>query len=268
MAVSDHNEGTIYWIERAYKDTEYQVNYHPSARNKYQAISAIYEQVKDFHTRADILVKEIDTTILRLIKDTGGLKEDGNYAEPESKKGVAKSLIENGEIQSLLKRVDKLSQHFRSDSSGNFTYVNSRTSEADFEDATLVAAVDLLLNMQAHIKCFEAQHLEHSKKQIEDIQGREFVFDRLQPVVTVEKDKVVNGDTYRAQMYMVRMANKLKQTMTANGDTIEVVNGVGQVKFIASRPGKKTWKGSITVETPSRDTTFIIEEPYIVVPRK
>jgi gliding motility-associated protein GldM len=74
-------------------------------------------------------------------------------------------------------------------------------------------------------------------------------------------------------MFIAASSSGVTPTMTYNGSSIPVTAGMGKIEFTAQggaydKEGKlkKTWKGAITIRTPSgKDTTFQHTEEYTVV---
>jgi gliding motility-associated protein GldM len=83
---------------------------------------------------------------------------------------------------------------------------------------------------------------------------------------------IAAGTKYEARVFMTATSSTLQPQMQLAGNSVNVdESGVGKISFIASGGNyidgsmKKTWSGKITMKQPSgKDTTYIIEEDYIV----
>ncbi len=244
-------------------------------------------------------VREMTNTILNELADirkgiievSGGYTEDGQLAGakdydkqmnytlgPEgSESGVAYALKEslNNYVKNLNAMHDSLDlpplaldakeiEEYKD----NPDQMNKDFAQLNFDHTPTVACLAILSQIKSEVAQAEAKALE---KLAADIGADQLKFDRIVPVVKPYSSVVAAGTKYSAEMFIAASSSSAKPKMTYNGKEIDVEEGVGMIEFVAT-PGeydqsgnaKKTWKGTITIPTPFGDTTFTIEEEYVV----
>lgn len=141
-------------------------------------------------------------------------------------------------------------------------------AQLNFGNTPTVAALAILSQMKAEIANVESKVLETLAK---DVGADQLRFDKIVAVVKPKSQIVAAGTKYEAEMFIAASSSNATPRMTYNGAPIKVVDGSGMVEFVAT-PGdydaegnaKKKWVGTITIPTPFGDSTFKVEEEYIV----
>lgn len=141
-------------------------------------------------------------------------------------------------------------------------------AQLNFENTPTVACLAIISQMRSEVAQAESKALEELAK---SIGADQLKFDKIVPVVKPYSSVVAAGTKYSAEMFIAASSSTATPKMTYNGNTIKVEEGKGFIEFVAT-PGTydksgnatKTWKGSITIPTPFGDTTFVIEEEYVV----
>ncbi len=145
---------------------------------------------------------------------------------------------------------------------------NKDFAHLNFDHTPTAACLAVLSQFKSEVARVESQVLE---RLAEDVGAAEFRFDKIIAVVKPESKIVAAGTKYKAQMFLSASSSTVKPRMTFNGNSIKVEEGIGQIEFSTSggkynKEGKisKRWKGEITFNGPFGDTTFYVDEEYIV----
>lgn len=135
-------------------------------------------------------------------------------------------------------------------------------AQANFGQTPVVAALAILTQKQAEVIRYEQEVLK--KLGAGDL-SRDIKFDKIIAMASAESNIVAAGQDYEAKLFISATSSKSDARMNYDGNAIKVKDGVGEVKFPASGKGKRKWKGSITINTRGKDTTFVIDKEYEVV---
>lgn len=138
-----------------------------------------------------------------------------------------------------------------------------------FDHTPAVAALTMISQIKTDVAQAEAKALE---KLALKIGAEELRFDKIVAVVKPESKVVAAGTKYRAEMFIAASSSTARPRMTFNGKPVsKIEEGKGFIEFPATAGNydkegnaKKTWKGAITISGPMGDTTFEVEEEYIV----
>lgn len=131
----------------------------------------------------------------------------------------------------------------------------------------------------AGLSHIEAMLLEYERAIIQLVGARGCIldakYDAIAAFAGARSNIVTEGDTYRAEMLLIASFPQLTQTMTVNGQRIEVEDGRGKVEFVANGEGldkqdsiRKTWTGTIQANWQGTDTLWRMRVPYTVVRRR
>ncbi len=245
---------------------------------------------------------ELDNIYKKIIEVSGGYTEDGQLAGakdydkqmnytlgPEgSKNGAAyaleKSLIDyvnnlNATIQdldypdSVKAEFEEIKQFALGGSEieefkDNPDQNKKDFAELNFDHTPTVACLAIISQMRSEVAQAETSALDMLAQ---SIGADQIKFDNIVAVVKPYSSVVAAGTKYSAEMFIAASSSTAKPVMKYNGNSIKVEEGKGLVEFVAT-PGtydasgnaEKSWKGSITIPTPFGDTTFTIEEKYVV----
>lgn len=136
-----------------------------------------------------------------------------------------------------------------------------------FEKTPAAAALAVLSQIELRIASMEEEAMN---TMAEKVGAADIKFDLIMPMVKPESKIVAAGTKYVAELFLAASSSGVKPEMKFEGKTIEVNDqGVGLVEFRVTGGRyidgkiKKTWKGVIELHGMV-DTTFIIEEEYIV----
>ncbi len=146
---------------------------------------------------------------------------------------------------------------------------NKDFAQLNFYYTPMVAALAVLSQMQMEVAKVETKALDLLASKVG---AEEYRVDRVQAIVSPESRVVTAGTPYRAKMLIAASSSSAEPEMTADVGDVEVGEfGIGNLEFIASANkfneqgrARRVWKGSITLKTPSGDSTFYVEEEYEV----
>jgi len=225
-----------------------------------------------------------------LVQKTGGLNPEGQYVNPSSEDVVAINMIgasnkNNGKAYELRDKLNNYAKFMRQYSpdlpasialSGSEDPVAKRDkaqknkdfAELNFENTPLVAALATLSQKENQVLKYEADALQKLAASV----GADLIkFEKIFAMARAESKVVAAGTKYKAEMFIAASSNAITPKMSYQGKPLTVVDGKGQVEFVAAASNydadgnsKQTWKGQITLNQNGRDSTYNLTEEYIV----
>ena len=256
------------------------------------ADNRVLNNAQEIRTKTSELVTYIRGLRDGLIAKTGGRSQDdpNQYANPSGEDHVAMMMIgaankRNGEAYVLkdklneyakfLKQVnpnmpDQLAYDGKEDpvAKNDKTQRNKDFAELNFGETPLVAALAVLAQKENEVLKYEADALQKLAQQV----GADIIkFEKIFAMARAESKVVAAGTKYKADMFIAASSDAITPKMSFQGKPIKVVNGMGQVEFTAAASNydaegnsKQSWKGQVTINQNGRDTTFTVQEEYIV----
>ena len=186
-----------------------------------------------------------------------------------------KTMIGDGN-PSLKKSLDSLFTYPEKmkDASGTVTNWESM----NFYHVPLAATVAILSKLQADVRNAESDVLNHL---FADVEAASFKFTTLKPVVLPEKTYVLEGDTFRAEVFLAAYDETKPPTVLLGPEGAEVDStsleikggepeklptraGKGVVKLPARGVGEKHWEGVIKFKGPQGTKTYPYDINYEV----
>ena len=279
--VSD-NAGVVSNIKAAIAE-----NKNPSANDQ-----RVLKNAQEVRQQTSEMVSYISGLRKMLIEKTGGTNpEDPNqYANPSSEDVVAINMIgaankNNGaayELKDKLNEYAKFLNQYSNTVPAKLAYDgaedpvakndkvqrNKDFAELNFGETPLVAALAVLSQKEAEVLKYEADVLQKLAQQV----GADIIkFEKIFAMARAESKTVAAGTKYKADMFIAASSENIVPKMSFQGKPVKVVNGMGQVEFVASASNydadgnsKQTWKGQVTINQNGRDTTFTVTEEYVV----
>ncbi|PRY14827.1 gliding motility-associated protein GldM [Pontibacter ummariensis] len=277
--VSD-NAGVVSNIQAAVAE-----NKNPSANDQ-----RVLKNAQEVRERTSEIVSYIRGLREELIKETGGLNEEGHYVNPESNDVVAINMIgasnkRNGKAYELEQKLNEYARYLKEYNpampdklalSGAEDPVASNDpaqkrkdfAELNFEETPMVAALAVLSQKESEVLKYEADALQKLAQQV----GADIIkFEKIFAMARAESKTVAAGTKYKADMFIAASSDNIVPKMTFQGKPVKVVNGMGQVEFVAAASNydadgnsKQTWKGQVTINQNGKDTTFTVTEEYVV----
>jgi gliding motility-associated protein GldM len=129
-----------------------------------------------------------------------------------------------------------------------------------FEQTPAAAVVTLLTEMQNDVRSTEAQVLDILN---EGIAGTDFRVDQLEPKVIASTNYVTIGSEYSAEIFVAASSSKQEASISVNGRSIPVENGVGTYKVNPTTEGEFEYSGVITARKPNGEVAnFPFKQKY------
>ncbi|MCP4522571.1 MAG: gliding motility protein GldM [Cytophagales bacterium] len=280
--------------------------------NKPKEVKAL-EEAQGLHEKSSNLIAEIEKIKQELIEVTGGRNPENNsiigvkdtdksslllLGQGDKKDGAAYKLEKDlneyidylnvvaghvaeavGDSAGAVKKYPKLALAGKDDpifvdqNSGKELIEGAKTKDfahLNFDHTPMIASLAFLTEKQAKVATYEGEILEQLKAVVG---AADFKFDKVFAMVRPESKVIAAGTEYKAEMFISASSDKIQPKMTFGGRSINVIGGMGKVKFKASagnydKEGKaqKSWTGTITIKKPtgSGDTTFKVVEKYTV----
>ena len=119
-----------------------------------------------------------------------------------------------------------------------------------FENKPLIAVLALLSKIQIDVENSESNVLNYLYGQID---AGSFKFNKLGAVVMPVSSYVLEGDVYRAEVFLAAEDSTQEPQITVNGKSLSIKNGKGIYEVKATQPGVYTWTGEIHYRTPEGD---------------
>ena len=262
------------------------------AKRKNKAEDLRYQTLaEELMQETEKVIQEIEGFRQEIIDATGGIDEEGNYVGAnsdsevmsialgpgDSREGRAYSLKEildayRTKVNSLDTALAVAPLALGADEIERYQgteHANKDFARLNFQNTPTVAALAVLNQIKTEVIKNEARALEILAGHVG---ADELSVDRVIPVVSPESKVVPLGTPYRANMMVAAYSSVAKPSYeTSVGDVNITENGQGQIEFIASANdfdasgrARRVWTGTITLKTPSGDTTFTVEEEYFV----
>lgn len=255
--------------------------------------SAIVNEANSVRTQSSEMVKYINELRAHLIKETGGMDDDGkSYKGAKEETKVEEIMVgpegsrkgKGYELETKLNNyatflrkyepgVPKLALSGKEDPtfSKDPDQRNKDFVELNFAQTPMVAALAVLAQKESEILKYENEVLNDLAAKVG---AADLKFDNVKAMVRPESKYVAAGTKYEADMFLAASSSAITPTMTARGATIKVdpVTKVGKVTFMAKAGNydkegvsKQTWKGQIKFKFKGQDTTFDVNSEYYVV---
>jgi gliding motility-associated protein GldM len=262
-------------------------NKSPSANDK-----RVLDNAKLVRDETSELVNYIRGLRELLIKESGGTnpEDPSQYANPNAEDIVAINMIgaankNNGkayELQAKLNEYAKFLKTFNPNTpdklalSGKEDPVaqndkaqkNKDFAQLNFEATPLVAALAVLSQKENEVLKYEADALQKLAQQV----GADIIkFEKIFAMARAESKTVAAGTKYKAEMFIAASSDNIVPQMYYQGKPIKVVDGKGQIEFVAAAAkydadgnSKQTWKGLVKINQNGEEKTFPVEEEYVV----
>lgn len=218
----------------------------------------------------------LDGVMDRMVKETGGYVPDEHSSNPndtrlkgyKDKDVTTRILVNEGVGNEIEKRIvalhDKLAALF--DEPDKAEYVPKLSMNVDdawkgsrdkkswaqynFQQMPLAATLPILNKLKNDAKSSESTVLNYLMNKIG--QTTDLVFDKYQVVSASKKTYVVLGDKFETEIFLSSFSSAPGQGMSVsvNGASVPVVNGVAKYSASASAPGVKKYTARVTLVNP------------------
>ncbi len=213
------------------------------------------EETTDDETKWGKPVKYKDKDIPQRLFVDG---EEGK--KPVGNELKAKVLDTRAKLEALLQKASKTSKIIQADEIktliGQLSLaIDEKSAEAagkKWDDFTFghmpVAAVyPILRKFQTDAKNSESAVINYLASKIG---GTVLEFDQFQPVASSEKAYVIEGETYKSEIFLSAASKQAKYSVRVNGSSLPVKGGVAQYSARASSSGEKSYKVDISLKNP------------------
>ncbi len=263
------------------------------AKNKVQSANdrRVMQNAQKVRSETSELIAYIKGLREDLIKKSGGKDpETGQYVQPEGNDIVAVNMIgasdkRNGkayELKYKLNNYAKFLKQYNPDMPDKLALTGAEDpvakndpnqkrkdfAELNFEDTPMVAALAVLSQKESEVLKYESDALQKLAASV----GADIIkFEKIFAMARAESKTVAAGTKYKADMFIAASSDNITPVMSFQGKPIKVVDGKGQVEFVASASNydadgnsKQTWKGQITINQNGEEKTFPVTEDYVV----
>lgn len=131
-----------------------------------------------------------------------------------------------------------------------------------FDSKPLIAVITLLSKIQIDVQNAESNVLTYLYGQID---ASSFKFNRLGATVIAKTSYVLEGDVYKAQVFLTAEDTTQQPEILVNNKPLKIVDGKGIYEVPATNTGTFKWGGIIKYKTPEGNyNTYPFEEEYQV----
>ncbi len=147
--------------------------------------------------------------------------------------------IKPDEVASLK---EKLTLNIDTTDIGNKTWEDS-----NFGHMPVAACYPILAKFQNDARTSEASIVNYLASKI----GATTVkFDKFQAVASAEKGYVIKGETYKAEIFLSAASSQSKPSITVDGSSLPVKDGIATYQATPSSIGEKSYKVNISLKNP------------------
>ncbi|WMJ72500.1 gliding motility protein GldM [Cytophagaceae bacterium ABcell3] len=250
----------------------------------------VVEKAEEVRDRTTELVNYMNDLRNMLIEKTGGYNDDSTYAGAKEEDKVMEIMLgpegkKSGDAYELQKRLNAFSDYLNEvgvkapklamDGKEDPLFKNDKSqrtkdfAQINFAQTPMVAALAMIAQKQSEVLKYENEALTMLAS---EVGAHKVNFDQVVAMVRPRSNVVAAGTKYEAELFIAASSSSITPTMKYEGKEIPVVDGKGQVSFVAKPAGKydkegnakATWTGSITIKNKGRDTTFTVTEEYTI----
>jgi gliding motility-associated protein GldM len=139
---------------------------------------------------------------------------------------------------------------------------NMSWEEQNFEHKPMIAVITLLSKMQIDVKNTEANLLNYLYGQID---ASSYKFNKLNAVVIPKSSYVLEGDVYRASVFLAAEDTTQTPEVIVGNDQLPIEGGKGIYEVKATKAGTYTWNGEIHFQNPDGGiNTYEFKQEYQV----
>ncbi|AKP50507.1 type IX secretion system motor protein PorM/GldM [Cyclobacterium amurskyense] len=251
------------------------------------------EAAKEIRKKSTELVSYLEEAKTRLIEESNAIDEQGNFRTSALKNvDIPGNIFNNNrlgyemqeklnsfpaEIEQILselkinKSFEKIAKDaseidlFKNDVDVNFKdYVN-----LNYVKSPIGAVLAIISQHQNEVLNIESEALTEITNSLGS-----FIFeaDKLKARIAANSNVVAAGTTFEAEMFLASSSSSTDLKMTADGRSVPVEDGFGQIKFPVAPASNyddrglaaRSLKGEITVPIGGQDSVFTIDYDYFV----
>jgi gliding motility-associated protein GldM len=221
-------------------------------------LKAQAEQVK---TQTSAVNAYIDSLKARIITESGGLNDSGEITKMDDLDAPSRIMENQKKGPELKSKLEALRANLLAYFPANQRVAQEKVfplkiempqhtkkktwTEANFDMVPSIAAVTILSKFQNDIKNSEAQVIDYLYSKIN---AQQFTFDTYKPLVSANSGYIMNGQKYEAQIMLGAYSATVNPTITVNGQTIPVKDGVGTYTTVGSGVGEHTFNVMVSLK--------------------
>jgi gliding motility-associated protein GldM len=254
-------------VFNAFRDTE--------LKNKPERAQPLWDKAQKAKAYAD----ELNKDILRLKEE---FKTAGDGIDPETgdfvlreNQDIASNIMINkkegeklknkindtrAKLIALLDKKDQENVSFSLEAKDPIKANNGRKwEEVNFgEGIPLTAANTILTKIQSDLQNAEAEIV---KKIFGELNPTQMTLDKFKAVAVPSGSYVIQGQPYKAEVFLTASDSKSNPSITVNGSALAVKDGVGTYTGGTGSVGSFTWKGTIRVKQANGDVKTYDTDP-------
>ncbi len=245
-------------------------------KNKPERAKPLWEKAKKAKIYAENLHSDIQKLKDEFLTAGGGIDaETGDFVlrdnldiaqsimvnRKEGEKLKAKINTTRAQLIALLDVKDQNNVSFSLEAKDAKKSINGKKKWVDinFGDGTpLTAANTILTKIQTDIKNAEAEIV---KKIFGELNLTQMTLDRFKAVAVPSGTYVIQGQPYKAEIFLTASDSKSNPNITVNGSALNVKDGVGTYTGGTGAVGAYTWRGTIRVKQANGEIKTYETEP-------
>lgn len=254
---------------------------------------AVIEKADQVRAKTAAIIDYLNGIRKKLIDDTGGLDDDGQYAGAKEEDKVMIYMLgpegsKKGEAYTLKTKVNNYATELAAltgqpelgapiciDAKDNPMFAKDPEqkskdfAEVSFGHTPMVAALAVISTIQSKVLEVESKAL----KILEGLVGAtDLKFDQVNATYTAKSSVVAAGTYYEADIFLSASSSAITPKIKADGaGELKVEGGRGKLKFKAGAGAydkegnsKQTKKAYVTINNKGKDTVFQVNIEYVV----
>ncbi|MDQ8052996.1 MAG: gliding motility protein GldM [Pedobacter sp.] len=250
-------------------------------KNKPERAKPLWDKANLAKQYADDLDKEINR-LKDIFKTRGGgiSEETGDFVLRDNLDISQKVMIGKGEGEKLKKKINETRAKLAALLGSNATIATALEAkdpkgktweETNFGEGTpLTAANTILTKIQTDLKNAESEVV---KKLFGQMSETLITMDKFSAVAVPSSSYVIQGQPYKAEVFLTASDTKSNPTITVNGSSLPIKDGVGTYTGGTNSVGVFKWKGVVRVkqtdgnykEYPTPEMTYQVAKPSATV---
>lgn len=213
---------------------------------------AIQKLKDDFKALGDGIDPETGDLVERANMD---IAQDVMLNKKEGAKLKAKINETRAKLIALLEAKDQSSVSFSLEAKDG----KKSWEETNFGEGTpLTAANTILTKIQSDLKNAEAEVV---KRLFSEMSPNQMTLDRFKAVAVPSGSYVIQGQPYKAEVFLTASDSKSNPDISVNGSSLSVKEGVGTYTGGTGSVGQYTWKGTIRVKQADGEVKVYETQP-------
>jgi gliding motility-associated protein GldM len=242
---------------------------------------AVLERAQRVREATNQVISFTDDLKNIMIKESGGLNEDGTLRNAQDMDKIANYMINKGNGVILKNKLNEYASYLSQEMGTEFPpiaydgrdhpmYQNDKEqrtkdfSTLSFHYTPTAASLATVTQLQSQVMEYETKALDILAR---EVGAKDLSFDVITPMVRAKSNIVAAGTKYEAEMFIAASATGMNPEMFRNGAKLPVVDGKGRVEFIASGgnyDNEGLSRQTYTAEIKLKDTTLTQVVEYFV----